>query len=62
MAQLANGNIVLGDRKGISIFNPDSLRINEELAQPYILSFKVFDKERKLASSPSQTTDIYLKT
>lgn len=61
MASLANGNIVLGDRKGISIFNPDSLCINEELVQPYVLSFKVFDEKRKLVSSPFQSTDIHLK-
>ncbi|MEZ5039319.1 MAG: ATP-binding protein [Saprospiraceae bacterium] len=61
MAQLANGNIVLGDRFGISIFDPDSLRVNEALAQPYILSFKVFDEERKLTLSPDQSTEIYLK-
>ncbi|MCB9288243.1 MAG: response regulator [Lewinellaceae bacterium] len=58
---LANGNIVLGDRDAISIVNPDSLRVNEESAQPYVLSFRVFDEERKLLSSPFQATDIYLK-
>jgi signal transduction histidine kinase/DNA-binding response OmpR family regulator/ligand-binding sensor domain-containing protein len=59
--QLSDGTFVTGDRHGINIINPDSLKVNQELFQPYIHSFKVFDKGLNLDSSPFQKTDVYLK-
>jgi len=43
---LSSGEMVIAwERGGISIFHPDSLRTNQELPQPYLTSFKVFDQE-----------------
>ena len=59
--ELSDGAFAIGDRHGINIINPDSLKINQDLFHPYIHSFKVFDKEINLESSLFQTTDVYLK-
>ncbi|GJM36106.1 MAG: hypothetical protein DHS20C18_51070 [Saprospiraceae bacterium] len=45
MHLLSTGEMVIGTTKGISIFHPDSLQVNQELPKPYLTSFKVFDKE-----------------
>lgn len=60
-AELSNGNFAIGDRHGINIINPDSLKINKELFHPYIHTFKVFDKDLNLESSLFETKDVYLK-
>jgi signal transduction histidine kinase/DNA-binding response OmpR family regulator/ligand-binding sensor domain-containing protein len=59
--QLSDGSFATGDRQGINIINPDSLKVNQELFQPYIHSFKVFDKGLNLESSPFQKAEVYLK-
>jgi ligand-binding sensor domain-containing protein/anti-sigma regulatory factor (Ser/Thr protein kinase) len=41
---LSTGEMIVGHRDGISFFHPDRLQTNPELPQPYITSFKVFDK------------------
>ena len=61
-SQLSNGNIVMGlEKKGILIFNPDSLIANKKTITPYVSSFKVFDKEIKKELSLFYPQDIYLK-
>ena len=59
--KLSNGTFAIGDRHGINIINPDSLKINQDLFHPYIHTFKVFDKDLNLESSLFKTTDVYLK-
>ena len=59
--ELSNGTFAIGDRHGINIINPDSLKINNELFHPYVHSFKVFDKGLNLESSPFKTNNLYLK-
>lgn len=41
---LSDGRIAIGQKRAIVIFNPDSLKTNEEIPQPYISDFKVFGK------------------
>lgn len=46
---LSTGEMAIGYNKGgIGFFHPDSLINNRELPQPYVSSFKVFDKEQQL--------------
>lgn len=42
---ISTGEMVMGMKKGICIFHPDSLRKNKEIPKPYLTSFKVFDRE-----------------
>ena len=44
---LASGEMALGYQTGgVSIFHPDSLRLNREVPRPYVTSFRVFDEEK----------------
>lgn len=57
---LQDGRIAFGARKGIGFFHPDSLKKNKEKVQPYITSFKVFDKNWQLANIPQSNNRINL--
>jgi signal transduction histidine kinase/DNA-binding response OmpR family regulator/ligand-binding sensor domain-containing protein len=61
ISQLSNGNIVVGFRKGVGVFDPDQLTVNELLIHPYVQSFKVFDKNVKIESSNFQKGEVLLK-
>lgn len=40
---LANGKIMVGFRKGMSIFDPSELGISQEVPQPYLTAFNVYN-------------------
>lgn len=42
---LSNGNMVIGYRRGLGFFNPDSLKILYPIPEPYIISTQVFDED-----------------
>jgi signal transduction histidine kinase/DNA-binding response OmpR family regulator/ligand-binding sensor domain-containing protein len=42
---LSDGNMVIGYRRGLGFFNPDSLKIVYSTPTPYLTSFRVFDQE-----------------
>lgn len=48
---LSNGQLALGIRRGLAFLEPQQMQLNEELPQPYLTSFKVFDKEFKQDTS-----------
>ncbi|MCD4791092.1 MAG: hypothetical protein K8R37_13945, partial [Bacteroidales bacterium] len=43
--KLADGQMVIGYRRGLGFFHPDSLMPNKEIPLPYLTSIKVFEKE-----------------
>ena len=57
---LSDGTLAHGTQRALKLYNPDSLKINEELPQPYVSSFSVFDKSWTLKSSPSQPDTVWL--
>lgn len=58
--QLSDGEMILGFKKTIGIFHPDSLRTDLTPPQPYVNSFRVFEKERKPELPLYKTKDLYL--
>ncbi|MEM7372049.1 MAG: ATP-binding protein [Bacteroidota bacterium] len=61
IAPLSDGRMILGFKRKIGIFYPDSLRIPQIPATPYVSSFKVFDEERQTEFPLYNTKDVYLK-
>ena len=43
--KLADGRMVIGYRRGLGFFNPDSLKSNMDIPTPYLTSIKVFEQE-----------------
>jgi len=43
--RLSDGRMVIGYRRGLGFFHPDSLVTNNEIPNPYLTSLKVFEKE-----------------
>jgi signal transduction histidine kinase/DNA-binding response OmpR family regulator/ligand-binding sensor domain-containing protein len=42
---LKDGSIVIGYRRGLGFFHPDSLQIKYQTPEPYIISFRVFEED-----------------
>ncbi len=59
-AKLRNGNIILGGNTGITIFNPDSIYVNNFDSPLIIKSFKLFDKELKFDKEITDVKSIEL--
>lgn len=57
---LASGALAVGKRKAISFFYPERLLVNRELPQPYVTTFRVFDKEWALKNDFKQPDSIFL--
>ena len=51
LGKMSDGRILVGYKQGIGVFHPNDLNTNIEIPQPYLTSFKVFDKELKLETS-----------
>ncbi len=57
---LSSGEIIVAFRKGISIFDPSKLRINQERPQPYLTSFNVYNNPWESDSSLFVTREVDL--
>lgn len=55
-----NGDMIFGGINGITVFNPDNIKINENEPKVVITSFSVFDKERKIESGKNNVNKIIL--
>lgn len=55
------GNIVLGDFERIIIVDPDDLRPNSELPQPYVSSMRIGNMEFSPGVRPGEKRDVELK-
>ncbi len=55
-----NGNMIFGGTNGITMFNPDSIKINKNIPSVVLTSFTVFDKKRKPKNNISGTGSIIL--
>jgi len=42
---LSDGRMVIGYRRGLGFFHPDSLKVLYQTPEPYLTSIKIFDKE-----------------
>ncbi len=51
MEKLSTGDLVVGFRKGLSIFSPSRLKSSRERPRPYLTSFKVYNNEWAADSS-----------
>jgi signal transduction histidine kinase/DNA-binding response OmpR family regulator/ligand-binding sensor domain-containing protein len=49
---LADGRMVIGYRRGLGIFHPDSLCVLYTTPEPYLISIRIFDKEISLDDNP----------
>ncbi len=58
--RISNGRMVVGFKKTIGIFHPDSLRTDLTPPQPYVSSFRVFEEERETELPLYKTKDLYL--
>ncbi|TNE52588.1 MAG: hypothetical protein EP344_15665, partial [Bacteroidetes bacterium] len=58
---LSTGEIIVGFRKGMSIFDPSKLRISQERPQPYLTGFHVYNNPWQSDSSLFVTRRIHLK-
>jgi signal transduction histidine kinase/DNA-binding response OmpR family regulator/streptogramin lyase len=50
---LSDGRMVIGYRRGLGFFNPDSLQVLYHTPEPYFTSVRVFDKEISPDESPN---------
>ncbi|MCB0598090.1 MAG: histidine kinase, partial [Phaeodactylibacter sp.] len=60
LERLSSGELIVGFRKGISIFDPQQLQGSRERPRPYLTSFKVYNNEWKADSSLFYTKRIPL--
>lgn len=59
--KLSDGRMVVGYRRGLGFFYPDSLIVNDEVPIPYLSSLKVFEKELSSENELFYTNHIDLK-
>lgn len=60
LEKLSDGNLVVGFRKGLSVFNPTTLSASPEKPRPYLTSFKVYNNEWETDTSLLHTSNIHL--
>jgi len=55
LEKLSDGRMVIGYRRGLGFFHPDSMVSNKEVPVPYLTLFKIFEKE------PASDTALFYK-
>lgn len=58
--KLSDGRMIIGYRRGLGFFQPDSLHKSEETFSPYIASLKISGKEYPLGETLNSSIDIVL--
>lgn len=59
--ELSDGRMIVGFKKYVGVFHPDSLQTTTTLPMPYVRSFKVNEKERETELPLYRTKEVYLK-